>query len=51
MHIVAGQQGMPVVSGKQRGDLIITLKISVPTNITAEQRALLEQFISLSQGS
>jgi DnaJ-class molecular chaperone len=51
MHIVAGQQGMPVMSGKQRGDLIITLKISVPTNITAEQRELLEKFISLNKGS
>jgi DnaJ-class molecular chaperone len=51
MSIVAGQHGMSVLGSKQRGDLIIMLKISVPTSITAEQRSLLEQFVSLNTGS
>jgi curved DNA-binding protein len=50
-NITVNQHGMPVLGQKQRGDLVIAMQISVPVNITAEQRALLEQFISLSQGS
>jgi len=51
MHIVAGQHGMPVMGQQQRGDLVIALKISIPTNITSQQRELLEKFISLNQGA
>ena len=51
MQVVADKQGMTVMGSQQRGDLIIGIKISVPTAISAEQRNLLESFISLSQGS
>lgn len=51
MQIIADQQGMSVVNSKQRGNLIVTLKISVPKNITTEQRDLLEKFISLNKVS
>lgn len=35
-------KGMPNVSGRGRGDLMVTLKVEVPKKLTAEQRAALE---------
>jgi molecular chaperone DnaJ len=37
-------QGMPSLSGSRRGDLYVRLDIAVPTQITDEQRRLLEDF-------
>ena len=51
MQVVAGQHGMSIMGSKTRGDLIVSLKIAVPTSITSEQQQLLEKFISISQGS
>ena len=53
MRIPAGTQpghalrlrgkGMPRFGGYGRGDQIVTIQLEVPTEITAEQRALVEQ--------
>jgi molecular chaperone DnaJ len=36
-------QGMPDVSGRGRGDLLMTVKVSTPKKLSKEQRKLLEQ--------
>jgi molecular chaperone DnaJ len=36
-------KGMPDVSGRGRGDLIVSVHVTVPKKLTKEQRALLEQ--------
>ncbi len=36
-------EGMPVVGGRGRGDLIVTVSVVTPTMLTREQRKLLEQ--------
>ena len=37
-------RGMPdVVSGRSRGDLLVTVKVGTPKKLTKEQRKLLEQ--------
>jgi molecular chaperone DnaJ len=36
-------KGMPDVSGRGRGDLLLTVKVSTPKKLTKEQRKLLEQ--------
>ena len=36
-------KGMPDVSGRGRGDLLVTLQVTVPKKLTREQRSLLEQ--------
>jgi molecular chaperone DnaJ len=36
-------KGMPDVSGRGRGDLLVTLEVAVPKKLTREQRSLLEQ--------
>ncbi len=41
-------QGMPTrVNGTERGDLYVTLDVTLPTNLTAEQRTALEHFAHL----
>ena len=50
-QITVSNHGMPITSTTRRGDLVITVNVSVPTNISAEQRILLEKFISPNQGS
>lgn len=42
-------QGMPLMSGAkgQRGDLLARLTVAIPTNLTAEERALVEQLRDL----
>jgi molecular chaperone DnaJ len=37
-------RGMPDVSGRGRGDLLVTVKVSTPRKLTREQKKLLEQF-------
>jgi molecular chaperone DnaJ len=37
-------RGMPSLQGSRRGDLVVRLDIAVPTNVTDEQRAVLEEF-------
>jgi molecular chaperone DnaJ len=36
-------RGMPDVSGRGRGDLMVTVKVSTPKKLTKEQKKLLEQ--------
>jgi molecular chaperone DnaJ len=36
-------QGMPVLNGSGRGDLVINVEVRVPSKLTREQRKLLEQ--------
>jgi molecular chaperone DnaJ len=36
-------RGMPDVSGRGRGDLIVTVKVMTPKKLTREQKKLLEQ--------
>ena len=45
-------KGMPDVNGARRGDLIFSVSIEVPKNLSAEQRELLEKFAaSLGEGN
>jgi molecular chaperone DnaJ len=37
-------RGMPDVSGRGRGDLLVSVKVSMPRKLSKEQRRLLEQF-------
>ena len=43
-------RGMPVVRGSARGDLYVTLNVETPTNLTKEQKELLEKFDALDNG-
>ena len=43
-------RGMPVVKGSARGDLYITLNVETPTNLTKEQKELLEKFDAMDNG-
>jgi molecular chaperone DnaJ len=45
IRILEGQ-GMPSLHGGARGDLYVRLDVAVPTKLSAEQRALLEEFDS-----
>ena len=38
-----GSRGMPDVSGRNRGDLLVTVKVITPKKLTRDQRQLLEQ--------
>jgi molecular chaperone DnaJ len=37
-------RGIPDVSGRGRGDLLVTVKVVTPKRLTREQRKLLDQF-------
>lgn len=37
-------KGMPDVSGRSRGDLMVTVKVKTPKKLTREQRRLVEEF-------
>ena len=37
-------QGMPTLRSSRRGDLYVRLDVALPTNLTEEQRRLLEDF-------
>ena len=41
-------QGVPHLGGRGRGDLHVTVRVVVPTKLTAEQRKLLEDFARIS---
>ena len=36
-------KGLPRVSGRGRGDLYVTVRVEVPTSLTGEQKALIEE--------
>src|SRR5207237_7966028 len=36
-------QGMPVLGGRGKGDLFVSVRVTTPTSLTREQRKLLEQ--------
>ena len=40
-------KGMPILSGRGNGDLFVTVNVVTPTNLTKEQRRLLEEFAQL----
>ena len=40
-------KGMPVLGGRGRGDMFVTVQVITPTSLTKEQRRLLEEFASL----
>jgi molecular chaperone DnaJ len=40
-------RGMPVLGGRGRGDLFVTVTVVTPTNLVREQRRLLEEFEKL----
>ena len=42
--------GMPVLQGRGRGDLVVRIEVEIPTKLSGEQRALLEQFRALETG-
>ncbi len=44
-------KGVSHLNGRDRGDQYVTVLVEIPTKLSAEQRALLERFASLSQSS
>jgi molecular chaperone DnaJ len=42
-------QGMPVLQGAGRGDLKVTLRVEIPSQLGKRQRELLDEFKRLSQ--
>lgn len=38
------QKGLPVLNGGRRGDMYVEILVETPTNLSSEQKALLEQF-------
>jgi len=40
-------QGMPVLGGRGKGDLFVSVSVITPTNLTREQRKLLEQLAKI----
>jgi molecular chaperone DnaJ len=40
-------KGMPVLGGRGRGDLYVAVNVVTPTNLSKEQRRLLEEFAAL----
>lgn len=43
-------RGMPRLGGKSKGDLFVVVEVRTPTDLTSEQRRLLEQFAKLEGG-
>ncbi|HSX00831.1 MAG TPA: DnaJ C-terminal domain-containing protein, partial [Candidatus Saccharimonas sp.] len=43
-------RGVPSVSGRSRGDHLVTVTVETPTKLSAKQRELLEQFAHESGG-
>lgn len=43
-------EGMPVLQGRGRGDLVVEVQVETPTRMSKEQRSLLEQFRELETG-
>jgi molecular chaperone DnaJ len=44
------QQGLPALRGRRRGDLHVLVNVMVPSNLSEEQRELLEQFARSANG-
>ena len=44
-------KGMPVLGGRGRGDLFTTVHVSTPTNLSRDQRRLLEELAKLENGN
>jgi molecular chaperone DnaJ len=44
-------KGMPDVSGRGKGDLLVTVRGTTPRSLTREQKKLLEQVAATFQGS
>lgn len=42
-------EGMKIMESERRGDLFVILKVITPTNLSAKQKELLEEFRSLSE--
>ncbi|WP_431469731.1 molecular chaperone DnaJ [Sphingosinithalassobacter sp. LHW66-3] len=42
--------GMPVLQGRGRGDLVVTIEVETPTRMSARQRELLEEFRAIETG-
>lgn len=42
-------KGMPKVAGKGKGDLFVVVEVRTPTNLTARERALMEELAELEQ--
>jgi molecular chaperone DnaJ len=40
-------KGMPILGGRGRGDMFVLVQVVTPTNLTKEQRRLLEEFAGL----
>jgi molecular chaperone DnaJ len=38
------ERGVPGLGGRKRGDHLVTVKVQVPTKLSAKQKALLEEF-------
>ena len=43
-------QGLPAIRGRRRGDLHVIVNVMVPSNLTDEQRELLERFANSENG-
>ena len=43
-------QGLPYPKGKKRGDLLAMIKITIPKNLTAKEKKLMEEFRKLREG-
>ena len=46
-HIELAGLGMPHLGGTGRGSLVVAVQVNVPTNLTDEQRLILEKVASL----
>lgn len=44
-------RGMPRLGSKQRGDLVVRIKVTVPTRLSAKERALLSELRKLQNGA
>lgn len=42
--------GMPVLQGRGRGDMVVTIEVETPTKLSARQRELLEEFRAIETG-
>lgn len=42
--------GMPVLQGRGRGDLVVTIEVETPTKLSPRQRELLEEFRAIETG-
>ncbi|HSF24768.1 MAG TPA: DnaJ C-terminal domain-containing protein, partial [Blastocatellia bacterium] len=44
-------KGMPVLGGRGRGDLYVAVNVITPTNLSREQRRLLDELSKLEQNA